>query len=47
MSEHLITANDEDLIETSLLEEGRELVNTAVKPSNGYITYLQRSAHNS
>jgi four helix bundle protein len=45
--DHLITANDERLIEASLLEEGRDLVNTAVKLSNGYITCLQRSAHNS
>jgi len=44
--DHLITANDEGIIESPLLEEGRELVNTAVKLSNGYITYLQRSAKN-
>jgi four helix bundle protein len=44
--DHLITANDEDLIETPLLDEGRELISTAVKLTNGYISYLQRSAHN-
>ena len=42
--DHLITAHDEDLISDELLVEGRELVNHAVKLTNGYITYLQRSA---
>lgn len=42
--DHLITAHDEDLISDQLLVEGRELVNHAVKLTNGYITYLQRSA---
>jgi four helix bundle protein len=42
--DHLITAHDEDLISDELLAEGRELVNHAVKLTNGYITYLQRSA---
>jgi len=42
--DHLITAHDEDLISEELLAEGRELVNHAVKLTNGYITYLQRSA---
>jgi four helix bundle protein len=42
--DHLITANDESLISDDLLAEGRELVNHAVKLTNGYITYLQRSA---
>lgn len=42
--DHLITANNEALITDELLAEGRELVNHAVKLTNGYITYLQRSA---
>jgi four helix bundle protein len=45
--DHLITANDENLISNELLEEGRELVNQAVKVTNGYITYLQRTAKES
>ncbi|MEI7910959.1 MAG: four helix bundle protein [Verrucomicrobiota bacterium] len=42
--DHLITANDENLIETSLLTEGRALISTAVKLTNGYISYLRRAA---
>lgn len=42
--DHLITAADEELISTILLEEGRALVSHAVKLTNGYITYLQRAA---
>ena len=42
--DHLITANDEDLISDELLAEGREIVNQAVKVTNGYIAYLQRTA---
>jgi len=42
--DHLITANDEKLISDALLADGRELVNQAVKVTNGYISYLQRSA---
>lgn len=42
--DHLITAFDEKLISEALLEQGRNLVNTAIKLTNGYITYLQRAA---
>ena len=45
--DHLITANDEELISDELLAEGREIVNHAVKVTNGYISYLQRSAKES
>ncbi len=42
--DHLITANDEDMISKKLLSEGRELVNEAAKILNGYIKYLRRKA---
>jgi four helix bundle protein len=45
--DHLITANDEGLIPDELLAEGRELVNQAVRVTNGYISYLQRTAKES
>lgn len=45
--DHLITANDEKLIPDKLLNQGRELINEAIKLSNGYITYLQRAAKES
>lgn len=45
--DHLITASDEELISDELLAEGREIVNHAVKVTNGYISYLQRSAKES
>jgi four helix bundle protein len=45
--DHLITANDEGLIPDELLAEGRELVNQAVRVTNGYIAYLQRTAKES
>lgn len=45
--DHLITANDDELIADKHLEEGRELVNTAIKILNGYITYLQKASKGS
>ena len=42
--DHLITANDENLIPIELLSEGRELVHEAVKYVNGYMNYLKRAA---
>ena len=42
--DHLITANDEEIISCELLSEGRELVNEAGKILNGYIKYLRRQA---
>ncbi len=42
--DHLITANDENMIDDALLSEGREIVNEAAKILNGYINYLRRKA---
>jgi four helix bundle protein len=42
--DHLITAFDEKMISENLLNQGRILVNAAIKLTNGYITYLQRAA---
>lgn len=44
--DHLITANDEEMIPDEMLAEGRELVNTAVKLLNGYMNYLKKAADN-
>ncbi len=41
--DHLITATDEELIPSEMLATGRELVNTAVKLINGYMSYLRRA----
>jgi four helix bundle protein len=41
--DHLITANDEALIPSTLTAKGRELVNVAVKLLNGYMNYLKRA----
>jgi four helix bundle protein len=41
--DHLITANDENLIPSEILSEGRGFVNTAVKLINGYMNYLKRA----
>lgn len=42
--DHLITGQEENLISSEELLTGRDLVNTAIKILNGYITYLQKSA---
>jgi four helix bundle protein len=42
--DHLITANDEGLIDKELLEQGRILVTNAAKLLNGYMKYLKRAA---
>ncbi|MBI9020193.1 MAG: four helix bundle protein [Verrucomicrobia bacterium] len=42
--DHLITANDEEMISEEMLSEGRALVNEAVKLLNGYMNYLKRAA---
>lgn len=42
--DHLITANDEELIQSAMLSKGRDLVNTAVKLINGYMKYLRKAA---
>src|ERR1044072_1847694 len=41
--DHLITASDENLLSTEMLERGRSLVNQAVRLLNGYMTYLKRA----
>jgi len=45
--DHLITANDDSYINSSLLQTGREKVGEAVKILNGYISYLKKSAKES
>lgn len=42
--DHLITATDEDLIDSSLLKETRLLIEECVKLINGYMSYLKRAA---
>ena len=42
--DHLIAANDEDIIPDELLEKGRSLVTNAAKLLNGYMNYLKRAA---
>ncbi len=44
--DHLITANDEELINNEMLSKGRTLVNDAVKLINGYMNYLKKAAGN-
>jgi four helix bundle protein len=41
--DHLITANDEDLLKTELLDHGRSQVAHSVKLLNGYMNYLKRA----
>ena len=45
--EHCITANDEQLITANLLESAKDLFEHAIKPLNGYINYLFKSANKS
>jgi len=45
--EHCITANDEQLISPELLQSVKELFEHAIKPLNGYINYLFKSANKS
>jgi len=42
--DHLITAEAEKLIPTELLQDGRELVDRAVRLLNGYLKYLKGKA---
>ena len=42
--DHLIAANDEDIIPDELLEKGRSLVTNAAKLVNGYMNYLKRAS---
>lgn len=41
--DHLITAQDEELISDELLQRGRDLVSVAVRIVNGYLNYLKRA----
>ena len=41
--DHLITGNDEGFFSPELLEEGRALVNRAVRLLNGYMRYLRKA----
>lgn len=45
--DHLITAADEQLIPTALLQIGRAKVDVALKLLNGYMAYLKRTAASS
>ncbi|BCU79804.1 four helix bundle protein [Luteolibacter sp. LG18] len=42
--DHLITAHDEGIIATDMLEQGRALAATAIALLNGYISYLRRAS---
>ncbi len=42
--DHLITAHDEEMIPSEMLNEGRVFVNEAVKLLNGYMNYLKRAS---
>lgn len=42
--DHMITANDEELISDDLLDQGRDLASKAVALLNGYISYLRKAA---
>lgn len=42
--DHLITANDENMISLELVQKGRELVDHAIKLINGYMNYLKKAA---
>jgi four helix bundle protein len=42
--DHMITANDEELISQDLLDRGRAVAAKAVALLNGYISYLRKAA---
>ena len=42
--DHMITANDEELISQDLLEQGRAVAARAIALLNGYISYLRKAA---
>lgn len=42
--DHMITANDEELISEDLLDQGRAIASKAVALLNGYISYLRKAA---
>ncbi len=41
--DHLITANDEQLVSDELLQRGRDLTGSATKLLSGYMNYLKRA----
>lgn len=41
--DHLITAIDEEMISAELLQQGRDLVGSAIRLLNGYMNYLKRA----
>lgn len=41
--DHLITANDEQLISGELLQQGRDITGSAIKLLSGYMNYLKRA----
>ena len=43
--DHLITAVDEDLLPTEILEQGRPLIEKAVRLLNGYMRYLKNAGN--
>jgi four helix bundle protein len=45
--DHMLTGHDEAMVSPELLENGRRLVNDAVRLLNGYITYLRRASRTS
>ncbi len=42
--DHLITASDEGLIDSKVLEQARKLLESAIKLNNGYTKYLKTRA---
>ena len=45
--DHLITAHDENYIDSTQLQSGRDKVSEVVKILNGYISYLKKSSQKS
>lgn len=41
--DHLITAHDEGLVQTALLDQGRAYIAKAIRLLNGYMNYLKRA----
>ncbi len=42
--DHLITANDEGMVSTEILSEGRNLVGKSVMLLSGYMNYLRKAS---
>ena len=42
--DHMITANDEELISNDLHDQGRAIASKAIALLNGYISYLRKAA---